>query len=134
VVGRPSAVAAERIALTARSAMSHGLQQLCTCVIVVALCTPSGLYLPTRLSATRIDPRDASVLARGGMCYDAVSVRLSVAQLDQTYHTYAYAVFEHMFRYACVIQSELSMGSVDPWVGLGWVHYSKSAKNFKGLF
>ena len=45
--------------------------------------------------------------------------------------------------------SELSMGWVDPWVGLGqvgsrffsfwwvwfgWVHYSKSTKNLKGLF
>ena len=40
-------------------------------------------------------------------------------------------------------QSELSMGWVDPWVGLGWVeifqylvgsvHYSKSTKNLKGL-
>ena len=44
---------------------------------------------------------------------------------------------------------ELSMGWVDPWVvlcwvglgrdisvfgGLGWVHYSKSTKNLKGLF
>jgi len=40
---------------------------------------------------------------------------------------------------------ELSMGSVDPWaglglvglgrrwVGLGWVHYSTSTKNLKGL-
>jgi len=42
---------------------------------------------------------------------------------------------------------ELSMGWVDPWVGLGlvglgrdfwwvglgWVHYSKSTKNLKGL-
>jgi len=30
--------------------------------------------------------------------------------------------------------SELSMGWVDPWVGLGWVHYSKRTKNLKGLF
>jgi len=30
--------------------------------------------------------------------------------------------------------SELSMGWVDPWVGLCWVHYSKRAKNLKGLF
>jgi len=41
---------------------------------------------------------------------------------------------------------ELSMGWVDPWVGsglveifhffggLGWVHYSKSTENLKGLF
>ena len=33
-----------------------------------------------------------------------------------------------------VSASELSVGWVDPWVGLGWVHYSKSAKNLKGLF
>jgi len=26
------------------------------------------------------------------------------------------------------------MGWVDPVVGLGWVHYSKSTKNLKGLF
>jgi len=40
--------------------------------------------------------------------------------------------------------AELSMGWVDPWVGLGWVeifqflvgwvHYSKSTKNLNGLF
>jgi len=25
------------------------------------------------------------------------------------------------------------MGWVDPWVGLGWVHYSKSTENLKRL-
>jgi len=30
--------------------------------------------------------------------------------------------------------SDLSMGFVDLWVGLGWVHYSKSTKNLIGLF
>jgi len=29
---------------------------------------------------------------------------------------------------------ELSTGWVDPWVGLGWVYYSKSTKNLIGLF
>ena len=32
-----------------------------------------------------------------------------------------------------VLYLELSMGWVDPQVGLGWVHYSKSTKNLKGL-
>ena len=41
------------------------------------------------------------------------------------------------------MQPQLSMGWVDPWVGLGrdfsvfgglgWVHYSQSIKNLKGL-
>ena len=26
------------------------------------------------------------------------------------------------------------MGLVVPWVGLGWFHYSKSTKKWKGLF
>ena len=26
------------------------------------------------------------------------------------------------------------MGLVDPWVGLGWVHYSKSTKRLKDYF
>jgi len=26
------------------------------------------------------------------------------------------------------------MGLVDPWVGLGWVHYSKSTKHLKDYF
>jgi len=30
--------------------------------------------------------------------------------------------------------SDLSMGFVDLWVGLGWFHYSKSTKNLKGFF
>jgi len=30
-----------------------------------------------------------------------------------------------------VATSRLSMGWVDPWLGLGWVHYSKSSKNLK---
>ena len=30
-------------------------------------------------------------------------------------------------------RAELSMGWIDLWVGLGWVHYSKSTKILKGL-
>ena len=33
----------------------------------------------------------------------------------------------------CCCEPELSMGWVDSWVGLGWVHYRKSTKNLKGL-
>ena len=29
--------------------------------------------------------------------------------------------------------TELSMGRVDPWIGLGWVHYSKSTKIFERI-
>jgi len=48
--------------------------------------------------------------------------------------------------YTLPVYSELSIGWVDPWVGLGWVeifqffcelgwvHYSKSTKKLKGLF
>jgi len=31
------------------------------------------------------------------------------------------------------VHTELSMGWVDPWVGLGWIHYRKNTKNLKRL-
>jgi len=33
----------------------------------------------------------------------------------------------------CVLVAELFMGWVDPWVRLGWVHYSKSILKFERI-
>ena len=99
--------------------MSLGyIVELCVCVCVcVCLCSV--------LAATWRCSKD-SVLWIGqpdlGGC-----VSENVARLTRAYHR----LFDQVTPY---LLTELSMGWVDPSVGLGWVHYSKSTKNLKGLF
>jgi len=69
----------------------------------------------------------------------ALRVALSCVESDRKKQCLTVILLENIFTYERVIaSSELSMGWVDPWVGLGWVGlgwviYSKSTKNLKGL-
>ena len=70
---------------------------------------------------------------RAALLYHAVDEK---DQHDLAIHCFFVLIFFCIFdsrKTESTVTSQLSMGWVDPWVGLGRVHYSQSAKNLKGL-